>query len=156
MAKRKDTENIICRNRRAGLRFEVLETLECGVVLMGTEVKSARLHNVSLEESYARIEDGELWLVGCYIAPYPHGHVRGHEPNRRRKLLARSGEIRKLGVRADQRGLSLVPLRMYFSDRGIAKVALAVARGKKVHDKRETLKARDHRREMDRELRGRR
>lgn len=156
MTKKRTTDNTICRNRKATFRFEILEKLECGLVLQGTEVKSLRTQSASLDESYARLSDGELWLIDFHIAPYKHGHTGGHEPRRPRKLLAHAREIRKLTPRIVQKGLTLVPLRVYFNDRGIAKVTLALARGKAVRDKRQDLKARDDRRDMDRAARRRR
>ena len=154
MANNKAQDDTVCRNRKASHRFHILERIECGVVLAGTEVKSLRQRDASIAEAYARIEDGELWLIGCHIAAYKFGHTQNHEPLRRRKLLVRSREIRKLKSRIDQKGLTLVPLRIYFNDRGIAKLTLGVARGKKLGDKRQDLKTRDHKREIERALRG--
>lgn len=154
MASKPPPDIAICRNRRATHRFQILEKIECGIVLEGTEVKSLRDRNVSIEEAYAWIIDHELWLIGCHIAAYKFGHTQNHEPLRRRKLLVRGREIRKLKFRIDQKGLTLVPLRIYFNDRGIAKLTLGVARGKKLGDKRQDLRARDHKREIERALRG--
>ncbi len=148
--------NIICRNRKAGHRFEILEQIECGIALRGTEVKSLRDRAASLEEAYARIERGEIWLIGCHIAAYTHGHTLNHDPLRRRKLLLHARQIRKLKPKVEQRGLTLVPIRLYFNDRGIAKLALALARGKRVADKRQALKTREHKQEIDRAIRRRR
>ena len=153
MSKKTPEENIICRNRKASFHFHTLEIVECGIVLQGTEVKSLRSHAASLDESYARIDDNELWLIKAYIAPYRFGHERNHNPQRPRKLLVHAREVRRLRPKVEQRGLTLVPLRMYFSNRGLAKVTLALARGKPRRDKRQDLKARDHQREMDRALR---
>jgi len=156
MAKRGPSDNTICTNRRASHRFEILEKVECGIALTGTEVKSVREKQVSIEEAYARIEGGELWLIGAHVATYRFGHDRGHEPLRRRKLLVHRREIAKLRVRVEQKGLTLVPLRLYFNDRGIAKLTLGVARGKRQADKRADMKTRDHKREMDRAMHARR
>lgn len=156
MSRKTAQDHSICRNRRATHRFEILERIECGIVLQGTEVKSLREGAVSLEEAYARIERDEVWLIGCHIAPYTHGHTRIHESLRRRKLLLRARQIRKLKPMLDRRGLTLVPLRLYFNDRGIAKIVLALAQGKKVADKRQALKQREHQREMERATRRRR
>jgi SsrA-binding protein len=156
MSDRATPDNTVCRNRRATHRFQILEKIECGIVLEGTEVKSLRDRNASIEEAYAWIVDRELWLIGCHIAAYKFGHTCNHEPLRRRKLLVHGREIRKLKSRIEQKGLTLVPLRVYFNDRGIAKVTLGVARGKKLADKRQDLKAREHKREIDRALRQRR
>lgn len=155
MAKR-PSEPSVCRNRRATHRFEILEKIECGMVLTGTEVKSLRDGLASIEEAFAQVIDKQLWLIGSHIGAYRFGHTQSHAPLRRRKLLAHAREILKLETRMTQRGLTLVPLRIYFNDRGVAKLALGVARGKRRADKREDLKARDHQREMDRAMRTRR
>lgn len=146
----------ICTNRKASRRFEFLEKLECGLVLGGTEVKSLRERGASLDEAYARIDGGELWLVGCHIAPYSHGSTLAHEMNRKRKLLVHRTELSKLIPKVEQRGLTLVPLSMYWNERGIAKVQIALARGKSISDKRQSLKERDDKREMERATRRRR
>ena len=129
MAKKQKTDDSVCRNRKASFKFEILETLECGIVLHGAEVKSLREGKVSLEEAFARVENGELWLLGFHVAQYAFDTTSRYEPLRRRKLLAHSREVAKLQTKVDQKGLTLVPLRVYFNDRGIAKVQLAVARG---------------------------
>ena len=108
------------------------------------------------EESYARLEDGELFLVGCHISPYTHGNVFNHDPLRRRRLLVHRQELRKLKPKVEQKGLTLVPIRIYFNERGIAKLTIALARGKNVSDKRQDMKARDDKRDMDRAMRRRR
>ena len=131
--------NSIGRNRRARHEYEILEKLECGIALRGSEVKSLRDGKVSIEEAYARIKDGELWLVGCDIAEYPQASMMNHEPRRLRKLLLHKRELEKFAESASQRGLTLIPLAMYFS-KGIVKVEVAVGRGRKLHDKREKLK----------------
>jgi SsrA-binding protein len=156
MAKKATPDNIVCRNRKAAHRFQVLERLECGLVLVGTEVKSLRDRNASIDEAYARIEDGELWLIGCHIATYKFGHDRNHDPTRRRKLLAHAQQIQKLHARVELKGLTLVPLMIYFNERGVAKLSLGLAQGKRLADKREDLKARDHQREIDRAMRRKR
>ncbi len=144
------------RNRKASFRFEIVEKLDCGLVLWGTEVKSLRAGQASLDESYARIEKEEIWLHNFHIAPYEHGHTTNHLPMRPRKLLLHRREIRKLTPKVTQRGFTLVPLSVYFNERGLAKVKLALARGKTHGDKREDIKKRDHAREMQRAKRGRR
>ncbi len=141
------------RNKRARHRFEVLETLECGLALVGTEVKALREGRGSLDEAFARLKDGEVWLHGLHIAAYSHGNVQNHEPARPRKLLLHRRQIAQLGPKVTQKGLTLIPLEIYFSQRGVAKVELALARGKAHHDKRESLKKREHKREMDRAIR---
>ena len=156
MAKKAPSENIICRNRKASRRYQILAKLECGIALLGTEVKSLRSKTASLDEAYARIEGDELWLVGCHVAAYKFGHTANHDPLRRRKLLVHKREIQKLKPKVEQRGLTLVPLRLYFDSRGLAKLTLALARGKTGSDKREDHKQRDHQREIDRAMRRRR
>ncbi len=146
----------VCRNRKASHRFSILEQIECGMVLCGTEVKSLRAGTASVAEAYALIAGRELWLIGSHIPTYKFGHAQNHEPLRKRKLLVRARDIRKLHIKVQQKGLTLVPLRIYFNERGLAKLTLGVAVGKKLGDKREALKAGDHRREMDRAMHGRR
>ncbi|MFO0906582.1 MAG: SsrA-binding protein SmpB [Pirellulales bacterium] len=148
-------ETIVSDNRKAKFRFEILETLECGIMLRGTEVKSLRNGKVSLEEAYARIKDGEVWLIGCDIPIYPQASIWNHEPKRPRKLLLHKREFLRFAGRAQEKGLTLAPVRMYFNERGIAKVLLGLCRGKKTHDKRETIKKRDAQRDMQRALRRR-
>lgn len=139
----------VCRNRRASHEYQILDTIECGVVLVGTEVKSLRDGHATLEDAYAKIEGGEVWLVGAEIPEYPFGNRLNHKPKRTRKLLMRRSEISKFAGKASQRGFTLVPLRLYFK-KGKAKVEIAVARGKQTHDKREALKKAEAKREMDR------
>ena len=153
MGKKTKTDNTICRNRRATHRFEVLEKLECGLALLGTEVKSLRDRNASVDEAYARIDARQLWLIGCHIAAYKFGHTTNHEPLRARKLLIHARELAKLKTRVEQKGLTLVPLAIYFNDRGIAKVTIGVARGKKTVDKRHDMKAHDAQRDIERAVR---
>lgn len=130
----------------------MLDTLECGIVLTGSEVKSLRAGQVSLEEAYARMDRGEVWLVGCDIQEYKQANVWNHEPKRRRKLLLHRREIAKFASQAYEKNLTLVPLKMYFKG-GRAKVLLGVGRGKKMYDKRETLKKQDMQREINRAMR---
>lgn len=141
----------ICRNRRATHDYEILDTIECGIVLVGTEVKSLREGYGNLEDAYARIDDGEVWLIGAEIPEYVFGNRLNHKPKRPRKLLLHRREITRFAEKADQKGFTLVPLRMYFKD-GKAKVELAVGKGKQAHDKRESLKKADARREIDRAM----
>jgi SsrA-binding protein len=142
---------VICRNRRATHDFELLDRLECGIVLQGTEVKSLRAGHASLEDAFARVEDGEVWLYGAEIPEYAYGNIRNHQPKRRRKLLLHRREIVRFANRAQQEGLTLIPLRLYFKQ-GRAKVELALAKGKKKYDKREALRERDVRRHIERVL----
>ena len=146
-----DGVQVICRNKRAFHEYEVLESLECGVVLTGTEVKSLRDGHASLDDSYARVDDGEVWLIGAEIPEYAFGNRLNHKPKRPRKLLLHRREIDKFAGKASQRGHTLVPLQLYFKD-GVAKVELAVAKGKQAHDKRESLKKADAKREIDRAM----
>ncbi|HRX85489.1 MAG TPA: SsrA-binding protein SmpB [Phycisphaerae bacterium] len=153
MAKKQPNQPSGIRNKKASHKFEILEKIECGVALRGTEVKSLRAGSASLDESYARIDGEEIWLVGFNIPPYTHGNVQNHEPTRPRKLLLHKREIRKLLPKVLQRGQTLVPLRVYFNDRGLCKVTLALARGKTHGDRRQDLKKKDQQREMDRAMR---
>src|SRR5207302_9913666 len=137
--------------RRASHEYALDDRLECGIVLTGTEVKSLRDGSASLEDAYAKIEDGEVWLLGSDIPEYSMAHRMNHKPKRPRKLLLHRHEISKFAGKASERGYTLVPLRMYFKQ-GRAKVELAVARGKQVHDKRETLKKKDAERDMRRAM----
>lgn len=140
---------IVCSNRRAAHDYELLDRIECGIVLVGTEVKSLREGQAKLEEAYAIIDRGEVWLVGCEIPEYTFGNRLNHTPKRQRKLLLRKSEIEKFAGKASERGFTLVPTKLYFKG-GLAKVELAVAKGKQTHDKRQALKAKDAKREMDR------
>jgi SsrA-binding protein len=145
---------IVARNRRARHEFDLIESVEAGIVLTGTEVKSLRNGKASLEESYAGIENTEVWLYGCDIPEYLQANRMNHKPKRPRKLLLHRAEIDKLVAKASEKGLTLVPLKIYFKD-GMAKVEICVARGRKTYDKREALKKQDAKRDMDRALRGR-
>ena len=137
----------ICRNRKARHHYEILDKLECGLVLQGSEVKSLRAGKATLDEAFARIENDEVWLYGADIAEYPQANLLNHAPKRRRKLLMKKREIEKFAGSADQSGLTLVPLELYFQ-RGFAKVLLAIGRGRKLHDKRDALKKKTDVREM--------
>ena len=140
---------VICSNRRALHEFEVLERLECGMALAGTEVKSLRAGKASLEGAFARIEKGEIWLYRAEIPEYAMGNRMNHEPKRKRKLLLHSREIAKWEAAISQKGCTLIPLRIYFTG-ARAKVELALARGRKLHDKREALKTKSAKRDMAR------
>jgi len=142
------TDVLIGENRKARFHYEVLDTYEAGLVLRGTEVKVLRQGQISLDESYAKIEDGELWLIGVNIPVYSHGNLQNHEPKRKRKCLLHARELEKLREKSLVKGLTLVPLRVYFGSRGFAKVTIGVARGRKLHDKREHLKEKEAKREM--------
>jgi len=146
---------IAAENRKARFNYEVLDTLEAGLVLTGTEVKSLRGGHANIQESYASLEGGEIWLINSYLPEYLQGNRYNHEPRRRRKLLLNKREMARLGQAVDRDGMTMVPLKIYFNDRGRAKLLLAVARGKKLHDKRETEKQRDWAREKGRLLKDR-
>ena len=147
------TYKIINDNRKARHKYAILESLECGVILRGSEVKSLRDGKCQLEESYGRVRGTTLWLVGCDIAEYPQATLWNHEPKRERQLLVNKREMAKFINKAKEKGLTLVPLRMYFNERGIAKLQLGLAKGKKLVDKRETAKKRDWQRDKARLLR---
>ena len=136
----------IAENRKAFHDYHILETFEAGIALVGTEVKAIREGSANLRDSFARVEGGEIWVYNLHISPYSHRGYSDHEPTRRRKLLLRRQEIRKLIGRTVERGMTLVPTRMYFKN-GYVKVALGLAKGKKTHDKRETIKRRETERE---------
>lgn len=147
-----DGKKVVVRNKKARHEFEILDTYEAGIVLHGPEVKSIRDGKASLAEAFARIDDGEVWLHGMHVTPYDPAGRWNEDPIRPRKLLLRGDQIRRLVGAVQEKGLALVPLDLYFR-RGYAKVGLALGRGKKLHDKRETLKRRTHEREMQREVR---
>jgi len=139
----------VLENRKARHDYEILETYEAGIALKGTEVKSVRAGKVDFTGAYARFENGELWLEDLYIAPYEKGSYSNHEPRRPRKLLLHRRELNKLRGRVEQKGLTLVPLKIYFNDRGYAKVLLALARGKRDYQKKQDDKKRAVEREME-------
>lgn len=152
--KHKEPEvRLVSENRKARHRFEILDTLECGIQLTGSEVKSLRDGKLSLDEAYARVRNDDVWLVGADIAEYPQATLWNHAPKRPRKLLLHHEQRRKFANQAHEKGLTLVPLKVYFNARGLAKVLLGLCRGKKLHDKRESLKKADSKREIDRALR---
>jgi SsrA-binding protein len=153
--KRKLGAGDVATNRRASYRYHLLERFECGIVLTGTEVKSLRDGHTSLEDAYAKIEGGEVWLIGCDIPEYAMGNRMNHKPKRPRKLLLHRREIARFAGRASQRGYTLVPLRLYFKN-GRAKVEIAVCRGKQNYDKRQDLKKKDADREIRRGMTERR
>jgi SsrA-binding protein len=149
--KRKAAPGDVATNRQARFRYHLLERWECGIALQGSEVKSLRNGAVQLKDAYAAVRDGEVWLHNAHIAPYPAAARDNHEPERPRKLLMHRREIERLIGKTQERGLTLVPTRVYFSGPN-AKVEIALARGKELHDKRRAIKARDQRREIDRAL----
>ena len=152
-AKKGLAEKLVAQNRKARHEFDVLETLECGIVLTGSEVKSLRAGKVSLDEAHGKVRGGEVWLLNSDIPEYSHASVFNHEPRRPRKLLLHNREISKFAAQAFERGLTLIPLKLYFNERGKAKVLLGICRGRKLHDKRENLKKADARRDIERAMR---
>jgi SsrA-binding protein len=150
MAGNKKQPKIEIINRRARFEYHFVQEYEAGIMLTGTEIKSVRDGNANLTDAYCLIENGELWVRGMYIAEYSHGTDNNHIPRRTRKLLLRKPELRKLERRAKEKGFTIVPFKLYFSDRGIAKLGIALATGKKAFDKRETIRERDDKRHLDR------
>ena len=151
-AKADPNQRPIAENRKARHKYEILDTIECGIMLQGSEVKSLRDGRVSMGESYGRIKDGEVWLVGCDIAEYPNASMMNHDPLRPRKLLLHKREIQKFAAKAYETGLTLVPLKMYFKD-GKAKLLLGIGRGRKLYDKREKMKKETVQRDLQRAMR---
>jgi SsrA-binding protein len=154
MASGKENPNykIVAENRRARYEYAIESDLECGIMLMGSEVKSLRLGQANIAESYAEVKEGELWLVNSYIARYEPARTWGHEERRRRKLLASRRQLAELWNATQRKGMTLVPLVMYFNDRGLVKVKIGIAKGKKLADKRETEAKRDWNRQKARLL----
>jgi len=145
-------ERVIADNRKARHNYHVLDTLECGIVLVGSEVKSLRAGTLSLDEAYGRVEKGEVWLCNANINEYTYSHALNHVPKRPRKLLMHRREMKKFADQAFEKGLTLVPLKMYFKE-GRAKVLMGICKGKQQHDKRETLKKREAQRDIGRAMR---
>ncbi len=154
-AKDETNYKVVADNRRARYNYEIGDVYEAGLVLTGTEVKSLRSGKATIAESYASAEKGELYLINATIPEYGHGNRYNHEPKRPRKLLMKAREIARLAQGVEREGMTLVPLRVYFNDKGRAKLTLAIGRGKKLHDKRATEKERDWNREKSRVLRDR-
>ena len=147
MVKSTQSPRYVCRNRKAHYDYEVLETLEAGIVLTGTEIKSVRNSHISLEGAFAIVNDGQVTLVNCNIETYKQGNIHNHEPKRQRRLLLKKSEIAKFAEQAKIKGFTLVPLSVYLVG-GLAKIELAVCRGKQTHDKRESIKEKDAKREL--------
>jgi SsrA-binding protein len=154
--KSKGTGKTVATNRKARHDYFIDETYEAGIVLTGTEIKSARAGRVNLRDSYVQVRDGELWLIDTHIAPYEQAGRSGHEPKRPRKLLMHRREINRLQGKIQEKGYTIVPLRLYLKHKKWAKVEIALARGKKLYDKRQSIRERDAQREMERELADRR
>ncbi len=151
MSPREEGQKTVATNRRARFDYEILERMEAGIVLTGSEVKSLRAGRASLTESYARVRDGEVWLENLHIPPYEQGEKRGYDPKRMRKLLLKRAQIERLIGKTAERGLSLVPIRLYFSH-GLAKVEIGLAKGKRQFEKRQAIAEREMRREAERSL----
>lgn len=144
---------VVANNRKARHEFFIEETYEAGLALTGTEVKSLRIGRANLQDSFARVENGEVLLYNMHISPYEQGNRFNHDPERVRKLLLNKSEIRRLIGKTQEKGLTLIPLKIYFNSRGLAKLELALAKGKKIYDKRATLAERDAKREMEKAFR---
>jgi len=155
MAKKEETDNrrVVAVNRRARFNYEIGDTYEAGIALTGSEVKSLRTGKATIAESYADAHEGEIWLINANIPAYAQAGRFNHEPKRHRKLLLHKRQINKLIGAVEREGMTIVPLRLYFNERGRAKIEIALARGKKLHDKRETAKKRDWQRQKSRLLR---
>lgn len=141
-------DRLVCANKKARYQYEVLDTVEAGMSLRGTEVKVLREGKMTLDEAYASVIGDEVFLIGANIPEYSHGNLQNHEPKRQRKLLLKAREIHRLKEKTQQKGLTIVPLKVYFGSRGFAKITIAVCRGKKLHDKRATEREREARREL--------
>lgn len=145
----REGKRLVCQNKKAYHDYEIVETFEAGMVLLGTEVKSLREGRANLKDSYAKVKKGEVYLYGLHISPYSHASYENHDPERVRKLLLHNYEIKKVLGKTQERGFALIPLKIYFN-KGLAKVELALARGKKDYDKRESIKRKEENREMER------
>lgn len=146
---------IIATNRKAYHNYHILDKFEAGLQLTGSEVKSLREGKANIKESYVTVREGQVWLMTMHISPYSHTGFQGHDPNRARRLLLHRSEIQKLGESLDQKGLTAIPLKIYFNAKGMAKIEIGLAKGKKTYDKKFALKERDIKRETDREMRSR-
>ena len=144
--------NLIAQNRKARHDYSIIDTVEAGIVLKGTEIKAIRQRRVNLKDGFARVKDGEMFLMNVHISPYEQGNIFNHDPLRTRKLLMHKKQIKRLELEAKNPGVTLIPLKIYIKD-GFAKVLIGVAKGKKQYDKREDLKRKDMKREIDRSLR---
>lgn len=152
MSKKSNDKSISITNRKAKFEYQLLDTYTAGIQLQGTEIKSLREGNANLTESYCYVQNGEAWITGMYIAEYDHGSYMNHEPKRLRKLLLNKKEINKVTSALQDVGVTIVPLKLYITDKGWAKIEIALAKGKKLYDKREDLKQKDDKRQIDRAL----
>jgi SsrA-binding protein len=152
MAKEKKETNVTIKNKKASFEYEFLDTYEAGIQLMGTEIKSIRDSKASIKEGYCVFKKGELYVKNIHISEYKEGSYNNHEPKRDRKLLLHKRELEKLSKKKNDVGLTIIPVRLYINSKGLAKIMIALAKGKKMHDKRESLKAKDDKRAMDRAM----
>ena len=152
MSKKSKDISISISNRKARFEYELLEVFTAGIQLLGTEIKSLRTGNANLAEAYCYVQQSEVWITGMYIAEYQYGSYMNHEPKRLRKLLLNKKEINKISSALQNVGITIVPLKLYITEKGWAKIDIALAKGKKLHDKREDLKQKDDKRQMDRAL----
>ena len=152
MAKKSKDKSIFISNRKARFEYELLEVFTAGIQLQGTEIKSLRAGNANLAEAYCYVQKSEVWITGMYIAEYQYGSYMNHEPKRLRKLLLNKKEINKISSALQNVGITLIPLKLYITDKGWAKIEISLAKGKKLHDKREDIKQKDDKRQMDRAL----
>ena len=150
--KDKISGSVNIKNKRAGFEYQFLDTYVAGVMLTGTEIKSIRMGNVNINDGYCFFNNGELWIKSLHISTYKEGTHFNQDPLRERKLLLKKQELSKLETKSQEKGLTIIPIRLFTSDRGFAKIEIALAKGKKIHDKRDDIKARDVKREMDRDL----
>ena len=155
MEKEKSKARQIAQTKRARFEYEILETFEAGIVLAGTEVRSLRDRNCQLTDCFALVRKGEVWLHNVHIAPFSHGNINNLDPDRKRKLLLHKNQIRYLAQKTEEKGFAVVPLKMYFDKNGRVKLEIALARGKKIYDKRDTMAKRDTQREIERALKER-
>jgi SsrA-binding protein len=144
-------ENINIKNRRAGFEYEFIEKFVCGILLTGTEIKSIRQGDANISDAYCHFEASELFVQNMHISEYKQGNIYNHEPKRKRKLMLKRRELRKLEKKVKQKGLTIIPIRIFINNRGFAKLEIALAKGKKVHDKRESIKEKDVKRDMERQ-----
>ena len=151
---KKNNNNIIIKNKRAGHEYFLMEQLTAGIVLTGTEIKSIRNGKASLADSYCTFKEQELFVVGMHIAEYDKGTYNNHDPTRDRKLLLTARELRKLKTKVQEKGLTIIPVVLYINEKGLAKLDIALARGKHYYDKRETLKTKDSKRDIEKQLKG--
>ena len=152
MAKKSKGKSISISNRKASFEYDLLEVFTSGIQLQGTEIKSLRAGNANIAEAYCYVQRSEVWVTGLYIAEYQYGSYMNHKPKRLRKLLLNKKEINKISSALQNLGITLIPLKLYISDKGWAKIDIALAKGKKLHDKREDLKQKDDKRQIDRAL----